>query len=67
MLYRKGVISTQLNLTSIVSCETLGLQTSFVGSCWWHVMSKYVQYATNDAKVSTGLTSVSIKEAQSIL
>jgi hypothetical protein len=38
-----------------------------VGSCWGHAMSKCVQYATNDAKVSTGLTFVSIKEAQSIL
>ncbi len=36
-------LNTMTNaLTSIVSCETLGLQTPFVGSCWGHVMSKYV-------------------------
>jgi hypothetical protein len=54
-------------MTSIVSCETLGLQTPFVGSCCGHAMSKWVQYATNDAKVSIELTYVSIKEALSIL
>ncbi len=43
------------SLTSIVSCEALGLQTPFVGSCWGHIMSKCTQYATDDAKVSTGL------------
>jgi hypothetical protein len=46
-------------LISIVSCEILGLQTLFVGSCWGHAMSKCVQYAIDDAKVSIGLTFVS--------
>jgi hypothetical protein len=54
-------------LTFFVSCETSGLQTPFVGSCWGHAMSKCTQYATYGAKVSIGLTFVSIKEAQSIL
>jgi len=54
-------------LTSIISCEALGLQTPFMGSCWRHIMSKCTQYATVDAKVSTRLTFVSIKEAQNIL
>jgi hypothetical protein len=49
-------------LTFDVSCETLGLQTPFLGSCWGHAMSKCDQYATNDVKVSIKLTSISIKE-----
>jgi hypothetical protein len=59
-----GNLNTMTNaLTSIVSCETLGLQTPLVGSCWGHAMSECVKYVTNNAKVSTGLTFVSIKEA----
>jgi hypothetical protein len=27
-------------LTSVVSCELLGLITPFIGSCWGHAMSK---------------------------
>jgi hypothetical protein len=49
-------------LTFVVSGETLGLQTPFVGSCWGHARSKCVQYVTDDANVSTKLTSISIKE-----
>jgi methylaspartate ammonia-lyase len=61
-------ISTKtIVLTSIASCEVLGLTTPFVGACWGHTMSKCCQYATNDSKVCVGLTSISIKEAQSIL
>ncbi len=54
-------------LTSIVSCEVLGLTTPFVGACWGHAMSKCCQYAIDDFKVCVSLTSISIKEAQSIL
>jgi hypothetical protein len=54
-------------LTFVVFCETLGLQTPFARSCWGHVMSKCTQYVTNDAKVSTKLTFVFIKETKSIL
>jgi hypothetical protein len=54
-------------MTFVVSCEALGLQTLFVGSCWGHAMLKCVQYAIDDLKVSIGLTFVSIKETQSIL
>jgi hypothetical protein len=58
-----GNLNTMTNsLIFVVPCETLGLQTPFVGSCWGHAMSKCVQYATNDTKVSTKLTFVSIKE-----
>jgi hypothetical protein len=59
----KGVISTPwkmhwllLFLVKHWACKDL------LGSCWGHAMSKCDQYATNDAKVFTRLTSVSIKE-----
>jgi hypothetical protein len=50
-------------LTFTIYCEALNLQTPFVGSCWGCAMSKCIQYAIDDAKVSTRLTSISIKEA----
>jgi len=34
-------------LISIISCETLGLQTPFVGACWGHVESMQCQNASN--------------------
>jgi hypothetical protein len=59
-----GNLNTMTNaLTFIVYYEALGLQTPFVVSCWGHAMSKCTQYATNDAKVFTRVTFVSIKEA----
>jgi hypothetical protein len=54
-------------LTSIVSCEVLRLLALFVGSSWGHAMSKCCQYSTDDSKVCACLSSISIKEAQSIL
>jgi hypothetical protein len=54
-------------LTFVVSCELLKLTTPFIGSCWGHAMYKCCQYATDDIKMSIGLTSISIKECQSIL
>ncbi len=46
-----GNLSTMTTtLTSVVSCEVLGLATPFVGACWGHVMSKCCQYATNILK-----------------
>jgi hypothetical protein len=63
-----GNLSTMtIALISFVSCEVLGLTTPFVGSCWGHAMSKCCQHATNDYKVCGGLTTMSIKETQSIL
>jgi hypothetical protein len=63
-----GNLSTMtIALTSFVSCEVLGLATPFVGSCWGHAISKFCQHATNDYKVCSGLTTMSIKETQSIL
>jgi len=61
-------ISTMTNaLTSIVSCKLLRLTMPFIGSYWEHAMSKCGQYATNDIRVFTRLTLISIKECQSIL
>jgi hypothetical protein len=54
-------------LTFVVSCELLGLTTPFVGSYWGHAMFKCCQYATDDTKMSIGLTLISIKKCQSIL
>ncbi len=54
-------------LTTIVSCEVLGLFTPFVGTCWGHAMSKCCQCAIDDSKVYVSLTSISIKEAKLIL
>ncbi len=54
-------------LPSIVSYELLGLRMPFIGSCWGHRMSKCYKYAIDDIKVFIGLTSISIKECQSIL
>jgi hypothetical protein len=54
-------------LTSIVSCEVLGLLAPFVGSYWGHAMSKCCQYSINDLKIYASLNPISIKKAQSIL
>jgi hypothetical protein len=61
---KEGNLSTKTTiLTSLVSCEVLGLTTPFVGACWGHAMFKCCQYATNDSKICVGITSISIKEA----
>ncbi len=57
-----GNLSTMTQaLTSIVSCEKLGLAHPFVGSCWGHAMFKCCQYATNDCKVYVGLITIFIR------
>jgi hypothetical protein len=48
-------------LTFSFFCELLGLTTPFIRSYWGYAMSKCFQYATDDIKVSIGLTSISIK------
>jgi hypothetical protein len=56
---REGIsqISTMtIILTFFVSCEELGLTTTFVGFHWGHVMFKCCQHATNDFKVCVNLT-----------
>jgi len=54
-------------LTSIVSCEMLGLAHPFCGVMLGACYLKCCQYATNDFKVCVGLTIISIKETQFIL
>jgi hypothetical protein len=49
-------------LTFVVPYELLGLTMPFIGSCWGHAMFKCCQYVIDDIKVSTRLTSISIKE-----
>ncbi len=57
-----GNVSTMtIALTSMVSCQALGLTTPFVGSCWGQAMSKCCQYAIDGNKVSSRLI-VSIKK-----
>ncbi len=56
-------LSTMISLlTSIVSCEVMGLSIPFIGACRDHTMSKCRQYAIDDLKVCNGLTLISIKE-----
>ncbi len=51
-------------LKSIVSCDLLGLEESFQGTCFGHAFSKACQYATIEEKVCKDLQYVSIKFAQ---
>jgi hypothetical protein len=64
---RNNISTMTIVVTFVVSCELLKFTTPFIGSCWWHAMSKCCKYATNDTKVYTRLTLISIKECQSIL
>jgi hypothetical protein len=50
------------SLTSVVSCEFMGLYVPFIRACRDRTMSKCCQYAIDDLKVYDGLTSISIKE-----
>jgi hypothetical protein len=51
-------------LKSIVSCDVLGLEKSFQGTCFSYAFSKACQYATIDEKICKDLQYVSIKIAQ---
>ncbi len=53
-------------LTSVASCEVLGLLTPFVRSCRGHAMSKCCQHVIDDSKVCFNLTLILIKDAKSI-
>jgi hypothetical protein len=46
------------------SCETLGLQESFNGTCFGPAFSKTCQYVTTNEKVCKNLSYVSIKTTQ---
>jgi hypothetical protein len=60
-----GTMATTLQ--SIINCEPLKLLWVYKGICFGHVMFKTCQYATNDDKVSVGLTLVNVKDAQTCL
>jgi hypothetical protein len=42
-------------LKSIVSCDVLGLEIFFEGTCFGHAFSKACQYATTNEKVCKDL------------
>ncbi len=52
-----------ITLRSIIDCELLKLLWVYESTCFGHVMFKTCQYATNDDKISMGLTLVSVKDA----
>jgi hypothetical protein len=53
-----------ITLKSIISREALSLLVLFDGACFGHFMSKAVQYATNDDKISKDLVPINVKFAQ---
>ncbi len=54
-------------LKSIISCEAVSLLVFFDGARFGFVMSKAVQYPTNDDKIFKDLVPISLKFAQSSL
>jgi hypothetical protein len=48
-------------LKLVVNCEVLGVEESFLGTCFGHAFSKAYQYATMDEKVLKGFKYVFIK------
>ncbi len=60
----KNLWSMVMNLQSLVDYKTLKILQVYEGTCFGHVMFKICQYATNDDKVSTRLTFVSVKDSQ---
>jgi hypothetical protein len=51
-------------LKLIVSCDVLGLEESFQGTCFGHVFFEVCEYATMDEFFCKGLRNVFIKAAQ---
>jgi hypothetical protein len=65
------VENESLNLNTLVfapsivfSCESLQLDTPFIGTCFGHGMSKTCQYFTNDVKLCVGIKEMALKNAQ---
>ena len=54
-------------LSSVVSCDVLGLKEPYSGTCFGHVMSKVCQYGTNSDTICASMKHVSLKNAQSTL
>jgi len=50
-------------LKLVILCEALSFLVPFDGACFEHVVSKGVQHASNDNKVSKDLTLVNVKFA----
>jgi hypothetical protein len=53
-----------ITLQSIIDCDTFKLLWVYEGICFKHVTCKTCQYVTNDDKVSTSSTLVSMKDVQ---
>ncbi len=51
-------------LKSIVSCDMLGLEEIFQGTCFGHAFSKACQYATTKEKICKDLQYMLIKFSQ---
>jgi len=51
-------------LKSVVSCDILGLEESYQGTCFGHAFSKAYQYAMIDEFFCKNFTYVYIKNAQ---
>jgi hypothetical protein len=54
-------------LTSVVTCDVLGLKKPYSGTCFGHLMSKVCQYGTYSDTVCKSMKHVSVKNAQSTL
>jgi hypothetical protein len=54
-------------LTSVVTCDVLGLKKPYSGTCFSHLMSKVCQYGTDSDTVCKSMKHVSMKNAQSTL
>ena len=54
-------------LSSVVSCDVLGLNEPYSGTCFGHVMSKVCKYNTNLDTICSSMKHVSLKNAQSTL
>jgi hypothetical protein len=53
-----------ITLKSIISCDMLGLEEFFQGTCFGHAFSKVCQYATTKKKVCKNLQYALIKSVQ---
>jgi hypothetical protein len=60
-----GTMTTTLK--SIISCEAFNLLAPLDGACFGHAMSKIIQYAINDDKVSKDLGPINVKSMQTSL
>lgn len=63
----KNLNTLAIELTTLVSCEVMGLASPYSGACFGHIMSKVCQHATDDEKVCKSMKKVSMKKAQGTL